>query len=100
LSQRKLALLISLPVGALALAGGLLLALPGFVGSSAHRASVEAFASSLTGRTVSIKGQLSLSLLPRPEITATQANIRGPLGGLIAAGAGGGQPAGSGKCGD
>jgi uncharacterized protein involved in outer membrane biogenesis len=85
LSQRKLALLISLPVGALALAGGLLLALPGFVGSSAHRASVEAFASSLTGRTVSIKGQLSLSLLPRPEITATDIRLSGGPGEEITA---------------
>jgi uncharacterized protein involved in outer membrane biogenesis len=68
-------------LGALsALALALLLALPGFVSSSAHRAYVEGVASSLTGGKVSIKGALALKLLPRPEITATDIELSGAGG--------------------
>lgn len=55
-----------------------LLALPAFVAAPAHRATVENFASRLTGRAVHISGKLSLSYLPRPEITATGITITGP----------------------
>ncbi|MBB5371930.1 AsmA family protein [Acidocella aromatica] len=64
---------------------GALLALPGFVGSQAHRPAMEAFASSLTGRKVQIGGKLSLALLPRPEITATDITISGPDKEIITA---------------
>lgn len=65
-----------LVLGLTVLAG--LLALPAFVAAPAHRATVEGFASQLTGREVHISGQLSLSYLPRPEITATGITITGP----------------------
>ncbi len=38
----------------------------------------KSFASALTGRKVHIGGKLSLALLPRPEITATDVTISGP----------------------
>lgn len=55
-----------------------LLALPAFVAAPAHRATIEDFASRLTGRTVHISGKLSLSYLPLPDITATGITITGP----------------------
>ena len=62
-------------LGLAAIAG--LVALPAFVSAPAHRAMVEAFASQLIGREVHISGQLSLSYLPQPEITATGITITG-----------------------
>jgi len=67
-----------IPLGLVLALLGLLLALPGFVASSSHRPAMEAFASSITGRNVHIGGKLSLALLPRPEITATDVTISGP----------------------
>ncbi|MDD2704532.1 MAG: AsmA family protein [Acidocella sp.] len=78
-------LLWLIPGGILALLLALLLALPGFVSSAAHRHTIERFASNLTGRQVSIAGNLSLSLLPRPEISATRITITGPNNEIITA---------------
>lgn len=54
------------------------MALPTFVSAPTHRATIEVFASRLTGRTVHISGKLSLSYLPLPGITATGITIAGP----------------------
>ncbi len=54
------------------------LALPGLVSSGYHRATIEALASSLTGRTVHINGKLSLALLPHPEFIAGDITITSP----------------------
>lgn len=62
----------------LLLLAGLVLALPGFVASGAHRAAIESFVSSLTGSHVRIGGKLSLTLLPQPRLTATEITITGP----------------------
>lgn len=62
-----------------------LLALPAFVSAPTHRMTVETFASQLIGRDVHISGQLSLSYLPRPEITATGITITGPDHEIITA---------------
>lgn len=62
-----------------------LLALPAFVAAPTHRATVEHFASQLIGRDVHINGQLSLSYLPRPEVTATGITITGPDHEIITA---------------
>lgn len=75
--KKRIALWL-LPAGLILGLLGVLLALPGFVGSQAHRPAMESFASSLTGRKVQIGGKLSLALLPRPEITATDITITGP----------------------
>ena len=74
-----------LPLGLLLALLGALLALPGFVGSQAHRPAIEAFASSLIGRQVHIGGRLKLALLPRPEIAATNVTISGPDNEVITA---------------
>ncbi len=76
--MKKRTALWLIPLGLVLALLGVLLALPGFVSSSAHRPAMEAFASSLTGRNVHIGGKLSLALLPRPEITATDVTISGP----------------------
>jgi uncharacterized protein involved in outer membrane biogenesis len=78
-------LLWLIPLGLLAAAAAAVLALPGFVASSAHRARIEALASSLTGRQVHIAGKLSLSLLPSPELNAGQITITGPDNEIITA---------------
>lgn len=72
-------------VGVAVLAG--LLTLPAYVASPAHRATIESFVSQLTGRSVRISGKLSLSYLPRPQITATGITISGPDHEIIAANA-------------
>lgn len=72
-------------VGLSVLAG--LLALPAYVSAPAHRATIEGFVSQLTGRSVRISGKLSLSYLPRPEITATGITIAGPDHEVISANA-------------
>ncbi|WP_298283574.1 AsmA-like C-terminal region-containing protein [Acidocella sp.] len=87
MSRRGVYWLVGVPGALGALLLGLLLALPGFVSSSAHRAYVEGVASALTGRKVSIKGELTLHLLPRPEITATDIELSGPEGEDVTAAA-------------
>ncbi len=62
-----------------------LAALPRFVASNAHRASIEALASSLTGRQVHVGGPLSLALLPAPELIAGDVTIGGPADEVITA---------------
>ncbi len=71
-------LLWLLPAALVAVIIGTLLALPGFVASQNHRPAMERFASSLTGRQVHIAGNLSLTLLPRPRLTAARITIAGP----------------------
>jgi uncharacterized protein involved in outer membrane biogenesis len=67
-----------LPLGVLALFAVFLAALPSLVSSTAHRATIEALASSLTGRPVKISGNLSLALFPEPELIAKKITIGGP----------------------
>jgi len=67
-----------LPIGVLALFAVFLAALPSLVSSTAHRATIEALASSLTGRPVKIGGNLSLALFPEPELIAEKITIGGP----------------------
>jgi uncharacterized protein involved in outer membrane biogenesis len=54
------------------------LALPRFVSSGYHRATIENLASSLTGRNVHINGKLHLALLPQPQFIAGDVTITGP----------------------
>jgi uncharacterized protein involved in outer membrane biogenesis len=74
-----------LPLGVLALFAVFLAALPSLVSSTAHRATIEALASSLTGRPVKIGGNLSLALFPEPELIAQQITIGGPDNEIITA---------------
>jgi uncharacterized protein involved in outer membrane biogenesis len=62
-----------------------ILALPGFVASATHRATIEHLASSLTGRQVRIDGSLSLALFPAPELIAHRVTITGPDKEIITA---------------
>jgi uncharacterized protein involved in outer membrane biogenesis len=78
-------LLWLLPAAVLATGMGTLLALPGFVAAQNHRPAMERFASALTGRQVNIEGKLSLTLLPRPQLTATRITIAGPDNEVISA---------------
>jgi uncharacterized protein involved in outer membrane biogenesis len=71
-------LLWLVPLGLVALLGAAILALPGFVASNTHRASIEGLASSLIGRGVHIGGKLSLGLFPSPKLTAGRITITGP----------------------
>lgn len=80
---KKLLWLLPLCLGAILV--GTLLALPGFVAAQSHRAAMERFASSLTGRNVQIEGNLSLTLLPRPSLSATGITISGPDHEVISA---------------
>ncbi len=68
----------AVPLGVLLLLTAGILALPGFVSSDYHRNTIEALASSLTGRDVHISGPLSLALLPQPRLTASNITIFGP----------------------
>jgi uncharacterized protein involved in outer membrane biogenesis len=77
-SARKKNLLWVIPVAMLAIAVLGILALPKFVASSYHRATIEALASSLTGRNVHINGALSLALLPQPQFIADGVTITSP----------------------
>ena len=83
--MRRKKLLWFLPASLLAILLGTLLALPGFVAAQNHRPAMERFASALTGRDVHIAGTLSLSLLPRPSLTATRVTITGPDHEVISA---------------
>jgi len=67
-----------IPLGLAILLATAILALPGFVASSTHRGTIEALASSLTGRQVRINGKLSLALLPAPQLVADRVTITGP----------------------
>jgi uncharacterized protein involved in outer membrane biogenesis len=67
-----------IPAGVLAAFAAFLAALPSLVSSTAHRATIEALASSLTGRPVTIGGNLSLALFPEPELIAQKITIGGP----------------------
>jgi hypothetical protein len=81
----KRTLLWLIPLGVLVLFATAILALPGFVASGRHRASIEALASSLTGRHVTIRGDLSLAFTPSPQLIAHQVSIAGPAGDTITA---------------
>ncbi len=74
----KKSLLWAVPLGLALLLAGAVLALPGFVSSRYHRATVEALASSLTGRIVHINGKVSLALLPQPQFIAGDITITNP----------------------
>jgi uncharacterized protein involved in outer membrane biogenesis len=71
-------LLWLIPLALVLLIGGAIFVLPGLVASGAHRATIEALASSLTGRSVHINGKLSLALLPSPQLIAGNITITGP----------------------
>jgi len=67
-----------IPIAAIALATGVIIALPGLVASNEHRTAIESLASSLTGREVHIGGNLSLALFPEPQLIAERITISGP----------------------
>lgn len=71
-------LLWIIPLCIVAIAGAAVLALPKLVSSGTHRATIEALASSLTGRNVHIRGKLFLTLLPRPQFIAGDITITSP----------------------
>jgi uncharacterized protein involved in outer membrane biogenesis len=52
--------------------------LPSLISSTAHRATIEALAYQLTGRPVTINGNLSLNLFPEPQLIAENISIGGP----------------------
>jgi uncharacterized protein involved in outer membrane biogenesis len=76
-------LLLLLPLAIVVLGGLVVLALPSYLASATHRPTVEALASSLTGRDVKIAGPLSVTLFPSPEVTADDVTITGPAGETI-----------------
>lgn len=78
-------LLWVIPLALVLIATSAVLALPGFVSSGYHRATIEALASSLTGRTVHINGKLSLALLPHPQFIAGDITITSPDHEIITA---------------
>jgi uncharacterized protein involved in outer membrane biogenesis len=82
-STKNLLWLVPLVLAIIAVSA--ILALPGFVSSGYHRATIEALASSLTGRTVHIKGKLSLALLPHPQFIAGDITITSPNNETITA---------------
>ncbi|HQT68750.1 MAG: hypothetical protein B7Z78_05635 [Rhodospirillales bacterium 20-60-12] len=59
---------------------GILLLPPVFSGSY-HRAAIESLASRLTGRDVTIGGNITLTLLPEPQLVADHVRIGGAGGG-------------------
>jgi hypothetical protein len=75
--------LLLLPLVVLAIIGLGLLTMPAYLASATHRPTVEALASSLTGRQVRIAGPLAVSLVPSPEVTAQDVTITGPAGETI-----------------
>lgn len=83
--RRKLTIWIAVPVAIVCVAGTGVLALPGLVSSANHRSTIEALASSLTGRKVHIGGNLSLSLFPEPQLTAGNVTIDANNGEAIKA---------------
>jgi uncharacterized protein involved in outer membrane biogenesis len=83
--MRRKKLLWLIPLVILLVIGGTILALPNIVSSRAHRATLEALASSLTGRQVHITGGLSLALLPQPQFIAQGITIGGPNAETITA---------------
>jgi uncharacterized protein involved in outer membrane biogenesis len=75
--------LLLLPLVVIAIVALTLLALPAYLASATNRPTVEALASSLTGRQVRITGPLAVTLLPSPEVTAQEVTITGPAGETI-----------------
>ena len=75
---RKRHLLWAIPLVLVVIAALSVLALPRFVSSGYHRATIENLASSLTGRNVHINGKLHLALLPQPQFIAGDVTITGP----------------------
>ncbi|HET9148349.1 MAG TPA: hypothetical protein VFN77_09880, partial [Acetobacteraceae bacterium] len=71
--------------GLVMVVGIAVLALPPVLSADYHRAAIEALASRLTGRSVTIKGRISLSLVPAPQIIADRVRIGSPRGGRISA---------------
>jgi uncharacterized protein involved in outer membrane biogenesis len=71
-------LLWAIPLALVAIVLAAILALPAYVASGYHRGTIEALASSLTGRTVHINGKLSLALLPHPQFIAGDITITSP----------------------
>ncbi|OYV37457.1 MAG: hypothetical protein B7Z80_12795 [Rhodospirillales bacterium 20-64-7] len=67
-----------IPAGLVLLLVAGILALPGYFAATAHRPKIEALASALTGRDVTIAGKVSLDLLPSPEVKATRVKLAGP----------------------
>jgi hypothetical protein len=78
-------LLWLIPLAVLILFGILIAALPSLVASTTNRATIEALASSLTGRSVHIGGSLSLNLVPEPQLIAERITIGGPDHEIITA---------------
>jgi uncharacterized protein involved in outer membrane biogenesis len=78
-------LLMIVPLLLAVLIAAVLIALPSFVSSRAHRHTIEALASSLTGRQVRIGGHLSLNILPVPQLIAERITIAGPADETITA---------------
>jgi uncharacterized protein involved in outer membrane biogenesis len=78
-------LLLLIPLAVAAIIAGIIFALPAFVASGKHRATIEALASSLTGRQVHINGNLSLAFIPAPELIAGNVTIAGPAQEVITA---------------
>jgi uncharacterized protein involved in outer membrane biogenesis len=75
--------LLLLPLVVIAIVALTLLALPAYLASATNRPTVEALASSLTGRQVQVTGPLAVTLLPSPEVTAQDVTITGPAGETI-----------------
>jgi len=74
-----------IPAGVLAALLLFLAILPGLISSTAHRATIEALAYRLTGRPVTINGNLSLDLFPEPQLIAENIFIGGPDHEIITA---------------
>jgi uncharacterized protein involved in outer membrane biogenesis len=73
--KRQTFLWLAIPAAILALLGAAILALPKLVSSSSNRSTIEALASTVTGRKVHIAGNLSLSLFPEPQLIAGNVTI-------------------------
>lgn len=73
------------PLALVALAAITICALPSFVASGAHRATIEGLASALTGRQVRIGGRVSLAFIPAPQLVADRITISGPYQETITA---------------
>ncbi len=77
--------LLLLPLAVIAVIALALLALPAYLASAASRPTVEALASRLTGRQVRVAGPLTVTMLPSPDVSATDVTIKGPAGETITA---------------
>ena len=63
---------------------GTLLVVPGFMDWNQYKSQIEEQASRLTGRTVRIAGDVSLSILPSPSLTAGDVSVSNIDGGIAA----------------